>query len=133
MRKSIHEIEENNGLPQLAHSEMLARESIVKQKRAVLLSNNLLKSELYGLQEDFHSMRISSAKRIQNLEEALADDTRKNALKWSYKMCIEIESMKKLHAKKFEISFSEIGEVQSNFKMTRFENPKDSYDCLWIS
>jgi hypothetical protein len=41
LRKLIYEIEENNALLQLAHSEMLARESIVKQRRAVLLSNNL--------------------------------------------------------------------------------------------
>ena len=49
----------------------------MEQRRTVLLSNNLVKSELYGLQEECNSMRIPSAKGIQNLEVALADDTEK--------------------------------------------------------
>lgn len=35
--------------------------------------------------------------------------------------------------KEIEIDFSEIGEDQSNFKMTRSENAKDGEDSLWIS
>lgn len=50
--KSIHVIEENNSLLHLAHSKIFGTESIVEQRRAVLLSNNLFKSELYGLQEN---------------------------------------------------------------------------------
>lgn len=39
----------------------------------------------------------------------------------------------RIACKEIEIDFNEIGEDQSNFKMTRFENPKDGEDSLWMS